>query len=420
MSNMQQDIVIEIHGNRFFSSQYLLKEKNATKNRADVERLTKTIIRKYTEAGFAFCRIYPSVIYSNNSIEKVVFMVEENKRIMVADYLFDIQGRTDLGPVRKVADIKPGTYFSSRALSRTKKNLIKTEVFSSVQENIVLKDGEYYVLLELKEEPGDNLTAYGALSEDKYDFSIIYGTKNLLGTLRRLSFQYDYKTLFSLDFTEPILIHPIALNGNFSLWTYDSVRLVKFTGQVTAPIGEYFDISLISGVESFSYFGDDSSSQRYSDKFAGIGLGFDYASSFWSCSQQTRYEYLLRQYDRWRFQNDAEFQIVKINVRPHYYFVETDSFEYFDYYRIGGAQDLRGYLEEEFYTRSAVWVNFEYKKLFIYPLFDIGRIQDEIKYSYGFGMTIASNALDAAIIFAWPKQGTWRDGKIHLMLETGF
>lgn len=111
---------------------------------------------------------------------------------------------------------------------------------------------------------------------------------------------------------------------------------------------------------------------------------------------------------------------MKINVRPHYYFVETDSFEYFDYYRFGGAQVLRGYLEEEFYLRSAVWVNFEYKKLFIYPLFDIGWIQDEIKYSYGFGMTIASNALDAAIIFAWPKQSTWLDGKIHLQLQTEF
>ena len=86
---MQQDIALEIYGNRFFSSQYLLKDKNKTKNKADVERLTKTIIRKYTEAGFAFCRIFPSVIYTDSVIEKVVLMIQEGKRITVADYLFD-------------------------------------------------------------------------------------------------------------------------------------------------------------------------------------------------------------------------------------------------------------------------------------------------------------------------------------------
>lgn len=417
---MQQDIALEIHGNRFFSSQYLVSDKGETKNKADVERLTTTIIRKYTEAGFAFCRIYPSVIYTDSIIEKIVLMVEEGKRITVADYLFDIQGRTDLGPVRKVADFKTGTYFSSKSLARTKKNLLETEAFNSVQENIVLRDGDYYVLLKLEEKPGDNLIAYGALSEDKYDFSIIYSTINLLGTLRRLSFQYDYQTLFALDFTEPILIHPIALNGNFSLWTYDSVRLIKFAGKITAPIGEYFSVSLISGVESFSYFGDDHPSQQYSDNFVGIGLGFDYKSLIWSCSQQINYEYLFRQNDRWRFQYDGEFQMMKFYVRPHGYYVETDSFEYFDYYRIGGSQNLRGYLEEEFDDASGAWVNLEYKRLFIYPLFDIGWVQDEIKYSYGFGMAMASNVLNAALIFAWPKQSKWRDGKIHLMLETGF
>lgn len=417
---MQQDIAIEIHGNRFFSSQYLLRDKGETKNKADVERLTKTIIRKYTETGFAFCRIFPSVIYTDSIIEKIVLMVDEGKRIMVADYLFDVQGRTDLGPVRKVADFKTATYFSSKFLARTKNNLLETEAFNSVQENIVLEDGNYYVLLKLEEKPGDNLIAYGALSEDKYDFSIIYSTINLLGTLRRLSFQYDYQTLFSLDFTEPILMYPIALNGNFSLWTYDSVRLVKFAGKIIAPIGEYFSVSLISGVESFSYFGDDNPSQQYSDNFVGIGLGFDYESLVWSCSQQINYEYLFRQNDRWRFQYDGEFQIMKFYVRPHGYYVETDSFEYFDYYRIGGSQNLRGYLEEEFGDESGAWVNLEYKRLFIYPLFDIGWVQDEIKYSYGFGMAMASNVLDAALIFAWPKQSKWLDGKIHLQLQTEF
>lgn len=417
---MPQDIIIEITGNHFLSSPYLLRDIADIKNKKDVEKLIESILREYNNAGFAFCRVYPSAVHEDELTEKITLNIEEGRRIKLTDYLFDIKGRTNQSPIRKIAGFEPESYFSSTVINDTKANLLKTMVFSSVQENIVLRNGRYYVSFELIEKPSDNLSAYGAFNEDDYDFSIIYRTLNLLGTLRKLSFQYDYQTLFALDFTEPILIYPIVLNGSFSLWTYDSVRLVKFAGKVTAPFGRYFDISLLSGIESYSYFGNDSLNLQHSDNFVGIGLGFNYKTAIWSYLQQVNFEYLFRTYDRWRGQYDGEFQIMKLWIKPHYYHTETDSFEYFDYFRIGGTQDLRGYLEEEFYVKNAGWVNIEYKKLFIYPLFDIGWIEEEVKYSYGFGLALVSNALDAAILFAWPRNGKWQDGKIHLKLEKDF
>jgi hypothetical protein len=420
MPNIQRDIMIDIIGNQFFSSPYLLRNTTTINEGKDVEKLIEYILREYTDAGFAFCRVYPSITQTDSVNRKLMLTVKEGKRIIVEDYLYDIQGRTSQGPIEKIANFKPDNYFSSSVINKTKKNLLKTEIFTTIEDNILLRDGRYFILFEMMEKPSDHLVAYGAFNEDNYDFSIVYSTFNLLGTLRRLSFQYDYQTLFALDFTEPILLYPISLNGNFSLWTYDSVRLVKFAGKVTAPIGDHFNISLVSGIELFSYFGYDSLDRQHSDNFVGIGLGSDHGTSSWSSVQKVNFEYLFRAHNRWQLEYDGELEIMKFFIRPHYYHSMTDSFEYFDYFRIGGAQDLRGYFEEEFYVKKAGWINLEFKRLFIFPLFDIGWVEDEIKYSYGFGLTLPSSVLDAAIIFAWPKQGKWLEGKVHLKLEKGF
>ena len=98
----------------------------------------------------------------------------------------------------------------------------------------------------------------------------------------------------------------------------------------------------------------------------------------------------------------------------------TDIFDFFDYVRIGGARDLRGYLEDEFTVRKAFWVNLEYHRLFIFPLVDIARIDGDIVYSYGFGISAKSQIADASLMFAWPKRGAWSDGKIHLSLTREF
>jgi outer membrane protein assembly factor BamA len=420
LQNTQPEFMVDIIGNHFFSSSYLLKNTGVIDQEKESEKLIRSILDEYTDAGFAFCRIYPAFLTSDSANHTLLITIEEGKRIKIADYIFDIQGRTNQGPVRRIAQFKTDTYFSSSTVDNTRENLFKTGVFTSIKDNIVLQNDLYYVLFTMTEAPSDNLIAYAAFNEDDYDFSITYDTKNLLGTLRRLVFQYEYENLFALDFTDPVLLYPLSLNGNFSLWTYDSVRLVKFYGKVCAPLSKHFDISLVSGLESFSYFGGDTLAQQHADNFVGIGLVAKHDARSWSSKQQVYFEYLLRDHDRQRIQYDGEFQICDFHVRPHYYYALTDSFEYFDYFRIGGGKDLRGYFEEEFYAKKAGWFNIEYKKFFIFPLFDIGWIEEEIIYSYGFGLTLVSRILDSELIFAWPEKSNWLDGKIHIKIEKCF
>lgn len=420
MQGTESDIIVEITGNIFFSSQYLMSDDISIKNKTDVENFIARILCKYTDAGFPFCRIHPEIIYADNKPEKIILNVEEGERVIISDYLFDIQGKSQIKAVKKVANLKAGNYFSSKEIARSKKDLLKTDAFEDISDNIVYRDGNYYLVLNLKEKRSDYLTTFGSLAEDNFNFSISFYSLNLLGSLRRLQFCYEYQKLFSLQFTEPILIFPAAVNGNFSLLTYDSTRLVQFNAKIIAPFGQHVKISLMSGIESISYFGGDSTANGHTDNILGIGFSLDRAVLNWYCRQNISFEYLFRRYDRWKIQYNGEFDINKFIIKPHYYVVRTDSVEYFDYFRIGGAKNLRGYLEEEFILSDVKWLNIEYKKIFIFPLFDIALLQNDIKFSYGLGLEAKSDFADASLIIAWPKQGTWQDGKIHLMLETGF
>lgn len=390
------------------------------RNKGEIEDLIMHIIKEYANAGFPFCRISPEIIHADSTTEKIILKIDEGKRVIIADYLFDIEGKSEIGPVKKVANFKTGSYFSSKEIERSKRNLMKTEVFEDVYDNIIYRDGSYFVLFSLQEKKTDYLTAYGSLAEDNWNFSISFFSQNILGSLRKLEFRYEHPKLFSLQFTEPILIYPAALNGIFSLWTYDSVRLIQFNGKFIAPLGQHFEVSLMSGIEAVSYFGDDSLARGHTNNILGVGFGMDYEKSNWSCAQDINFDYLFRQNDRWRIQYDGEIDVMKFVIKPHYYLAKTDSFEFFDYYRMGGAKNIRGYLEEEFIVSEAMWLNIEYKKFFVFPLIDIGLLQDNLKLSYGIGMEAKSDFANASLVIAWPKQGTWRDGKIHLIFERGF
>jgi len=416
----RDDLIIEIKGNVFFSSQYLMDEVTIIKTKTDVENLVAQIIRFYADAGYPFCRIYPEITAEGAAIKKILLTIEEGERIKVADYIYDIQGKTVEGVVKKIMGLKQDNYFSSEAINDSKEKLLRMGVFEDINEHIVHRDGNYYVLFSLRERKSDYLTTFGSFGENDINFSINFLSLNLLGTLRQLQFHYEYQKLFALQFTEPILIFPASLNINFSLWTYDSVRLIQFNGRFIAPLGNIFNVSLLSGVESVSYPENNSDAQGHTNNVLGIGFGLVYDTFNLSFKQGINFEHLFRAYDRWKMQYDSEFIINKFILKTHYYVVETDSFEYFDYYRIGGAKDLRGYYDEEFIVSHAIWLNSEYKKFSIFPLFDVGLLNQDIQFSYGLGIEAKSRFADASLIIAWPKHGSWQDGKIHLMLEKGF
>jgi len=76
MQGTESDIIVEITGNIFFSSPYLMSDDISIKNKTDVENFIARILCKYTDAGFPFCRIHPEIIYADNKPEKIILNVE--------------------------------------------------------------------------------------------------------------------------------------------------------------------------------------------------------------------------------------------------------------------------------------------------------------------------------------------------------
>lgn len=411
---------METKGNIFFSSQYLLQNAPRVADQKDAERLIFNIITKYNNTGFPFCKVYPAVLGIDAGLPSLVLTIEEGPRVRVEDLLVRTGGKTDIDAAKRLADFESGEYFSVTKTERVKKRLMATDAFERIDETILDRDGRHYLMLALHEKDSDLLMLAGSLSGDDREFGASFASSNLLGTLRKLYFDYEYQRLFSIKGQEPVLVAPAQIDVEFSIITYDSTRLISGQVKFGAPVGDYFSISLLSGFELVNHFEDDTMISESSDNLLGVGMGFEYASTDWSTNHQFGVDYLFRTADRLKFAYDGSLDFLRVTIEPHYRHVWTDIFDFFDYVRIGGAKDLRGYLEDEFTARRAFWVNLEYHRLFIFPLVDIARIDGDIVYSYGFGLSAKSRIADASLMFAWPKRGKWSDGKIHLALTREF
>ncbi|MEO0205458.1 MAG: hypothetical protein ABIL22_02145 [candidate division WOR-3 bacterium] len=249
---------------------------------------------------------------------------------------------------------------------------------------------------------------------------------NIFGTLRQFQFSYEsnialqtQKRLFKINFTEPVILNPVTFHTELSLWAYDSARLAEFNGKFVAPLNNNISVMVSSGIENTNYL-SDTGAYSSTHTLLGTGIQTEYVNNRITVENNVTFDYLFRQKKRIRVRYDGVIEYAKFFFKPHAMIVETDLFEYFDYVRLGGADDLRGYMEDEFLAKQAWWFNLEYKILPIYPIFDIAWLETDYTFSYGMGIDAQTKFANASIIFAWPKKGKWTDGKIHLLLTKGF
>lgn len=410
-------IDISISGNYFFSDRYLLQDRTI-RNLDEADIFIRHILIIYNNAGFPFCEIRPAMEKDGNRITKIFLNIDEGDRVVIAEHIFIPDKNTYPGAIRRFVHAKQNNYFSARDIQLIRQKLLRTQAFKHVEENIAYQNDRYYVLWRVHEQQTDFINAYGSISDDNYIFSITLHSINLLGTLRQLEFLYEYEKLFSIQITEPVLLAPTSIQARISLLTYDTLQLFELNGIVSSPLGQWFDISILSGIERASY--GDSSVEARTNTILGGGLAAHVTHTWFETKHSIILDYLVRTNERWRVIYDGSITAFDFSIQPHGRYVFTDSLLFFDYYRLGGARSLRGYFEEDIIATKALWVNLEYKRFFAFPLVDIGYINNTVLYSYGFGIEARSSFAHAAFIVAWPKNGSWRDGILHLAFEKGF
>ncbi len=424
-----QSFTISVSGNHYYSAAYLTGKEKRFKDLKQVEGLIKKILEYYNNAGFAFCRIQPEVIYEDSTSGHVILRITEGERIIISDYIFRIKGRTDISQLRRFLRLKLADYFSLKELKRVRERIKKSGLFSAEREEIIKKDGLHYIFFDLREEKTDFIAGAGSLAQNRANFAISLFSINFFGTLRQLRFDFEsnftlenrnaQRRYFLIAFTEPVIIAPVVFKTNLLLNTRDTSRLSFIEGRLVSPITEHLNLSLYSGIEMVSYLSQVNPKGSPST-LLGLGLEFNYEFPGLFTNQRLDFDYLIRNNERYRLKYDGEFVFFAISLRPHYWWVKTKSFWDFDFYHLGGARTLRGYREEEFTVSDFILLNVEYKKLPLYPIFDIAFVDNNLLYSYGLGIEAGSNLGSASLIFAWPRDGNFGDGKVHFILKKGF
>ncbi len=417
LSGHAGSLSVEITGNRVYSDDYLSGLLNR-RGHQNIETVIRKIIYLYNNSGYPFCRIKPEIVHGIGLTTRVILHVNEGDFVMISDYLYRSGGRTSARALKRYVRGKTNTAFSLHTVNAIRDKLLDTGIFEKIVENIVRQDYRYYLQFSLQERRSDYMSLLGSYGEGDFNIFASVLTRNLLGTLRGLQFDYEHERTFSLVYHDPISLVPVTLDGKFLLLTEDSARLNEFGVRLSVPVNRFIDIGISSGHESASH--ETNPSANYRSNSAGLGAGLRYRDNPLAFQSKIGFDYLFRANDRRRFSYDGSVDIKHLMIAFHYRFVWTDSFNYFDYYRIGGAHNLRGYREDEFFARKARWFTIEYHRLPVFPMIDIGYVNDDFQFSYGFGINARGRNAAATLIIAWPWAKNWQQGKIHLLLATGF
>ncbi len=128
-------------------------------------------------------------------------------------------------------------------------------------------------------------------------------------------------------------------------------------------------------------------------------------------------------------------QVAAFNV--HAKELQGKSFEESDYFRLGGANSLRGYREQQFFGNRVLWSNLEYRFLlsqssYFFLLYDTGYFLrngnknlniakiSEYKSAYGVGLSIDTALGIMRISYALASGNSFSDGLIHFGLLNEF
>lgn len=131
------------------------------------------------------------------------------------------------------------------------------------------------------------------------------------------------------------------------------------------------------------------------------------------------------------------FRLNVLYIGFHGRLIDGDLIEIADLYKLGGANTLRGYKENQFLGQKIAWSNLEYrfileKRTYAFVFFDAGFIDPGAaldsshtsgamtKNGYGFGLNFQTGLGMMNVSFAIPNGGSFSEGVIHFGLKNDF
>ncbi|MCK4352246.1 BamA/TamA family outer membrane protein [candidate division WOR-3 bacterium] len=460
---------IKLKGNKIFRDQdilHLLKtQSNEVFNEVDFKNDMETILTKYENVGYPYCKIKPfdfelkaDSARRQVGVGQVNFGLEIIEGPLVRISGIKVQGNkvTKDYVISRELRIKQGDIFSEHSLKEAELRLRKLRFLESGEIDLVempaypaptpfrwnrdsfgtsetgrSRQGRNELEVKVKEGLMNRVDGIIGYRNREFIGLIDLELLNLFGTGRAIKVSWQklskLSTFFELGYEEPWLFgSPINLVINGTHRVEDTVY-IKNTAEILfkAPITLSF---MINGGLCGNWI--ESSAGVYpphhrEEEYRGVlGIDFDtYGKSSIHYKVKTEYD-----------TNGLERMILNLNnylsVPPSHsggqvflslnwqqiFRKEVPEYEFF---KLGGSRTLRGYWEEEFQGAKVGWLNLEYRRFvgggsYFFPFYDIGYISclparhlaggsadRDGDIKQGFGLGVALNSPIGVITLAY-------------------
>lgn len=452
-------------------------------NKYELENSIKEILIYFEETGFPFAKIEVQSVYffeeEKNKFADVYLSIAKEKQSTIDELQIEGNDKTKNYVIERALRLETGEKYSQRKIDEIPKLLNRLRFFEPVETPAFYFNSKNKGVLQIKIKEKetnnfDGIVGYVPSSKDNekgfFTGYINVSLRNLFGTGRAAAIRWQQTDRNSqeleLNYLEPWLFnYPFNISAglfqrkqdttyvqrNFNgtidfLATEDITASFLFESESTIPTDNgnnvftvYNSTAISTGANLTIDTRDDIYSPTEGFLFKNTYLyktkTIDGPAEFLTPDLDTEITLQRLELDFGFFHNLFFRQIVAASI--HAREMRGGFFEISDLYKLGGANTLRGYRENQFIGNRIFWSNLEYRYLlsnrsYAFLFFDTGyylRNEDvernierisAFKIGYGFGLNLETALGVMGVSFALGKGDSFGEGKIHFGLINEF
>jgi outer membrane protein insertion porin family len=455
-----------------FVKEILSKFDNEIFSAPQFEESVNYLLDYYEELGYPFAAIRIASVYFFDKEDKhladIYLKIEKGLKAQIDRVEIEGNEKTKDIVILRNAGITTGDIYSREKINKIPSRLMKLRFFESVEEPEFFIDNKNEGILKIKVKEKqtnqfDGIIGYvpGSESEKGYLTGLVnIGLGNIFGTGRNLWFRWQRENRNSqeleIKYLEPWLFgFPLNLRTGLFQRIQDTTYVQRnISGELIFIASE--DVTGSVSITHRSTIPTERSVKRFTvynstSLITGLNLSIDTRNNIYSPSSGIIFantyklnskkingpaEFLpeKRSYSLRQIEVDFAyflevFRLQALALTFHAREIRGDNIEISDMYLLGGANSLRGYIENQFAGKRILWSNIEYRylltnKTHAFLFFDSGYFKrDEVsdyKIGYGLGINFETAFGIMSVSFALGKGDSFGEGKIHFGIVNEF
>lgn len=448
---------VEFEGNFYFSSKKLKSLIDIDKDLANIEAILKQIVDLYVSRGFLFAKasLKTAKLVKNKAV--AVITIDEGKPFKFKNTI--VKGNK-ISKEKSIIKISGLNFIENPKLNdfeNASKNLLKK---SYIKNCVIAPINEETLLIDIDEGPMTYFSALGAFDNSKkeselsgkaeIEFLNISGTdrsfrlywENLSKNRKELELNYHEPGFDKINIAADFYFNRIEADSTYIKTSFD-VDLYYYM------LNQKFGVSL--GYESINpgkrrpiiyekhsrkkigFFYELDTTDFYLNPSSGIKLKAKYYNTFDDSININSTEIEIKKY--FKFDQEQNWVLASLNKLN---FKQNKDLKIYDYYNLGGSNNLRGFSQDLFSGYITMLSSVElrylssaYSRLFIFADYGFVEFEENNKtkkltdlLALGFGLRIKTRLGMLGIDYGIGHiSGKWQnpmDGIVHFGIETSF